>query len=171
MAQPIEMVVDPQRQLVEAVAQVGQPAAVLDHAVELVAMQHQQAQALGRDVHVLVEDFYVAEGVAGEFARELVVVAGDEDDPGTVARLAQDALDDVIVGAGPVPVLAQLPAVDDVAHQVQGVRIVVVQEVEQEFRLAPGGAQVNIGNPEGAPVRRVDFVHGRVPKGCGHSWE
>ena len=45
-----------------------------------------------------------------------------------------------------------------------------IQEIEQEFRLAPGSAQVNIGNPEGAPVRGLDFVHGRVPVGCGHAW-
>ena len=87
------------------------------------------------------------------------------------AAVAQNALDDVVVRPRPVPMFAQLPAVDDIPHQVQGVGIVVVQEVEKEFRLAPGGAQVNIGNPEGAPVRGADLGHGRFPRGCAHAWE
>ncbi len=65
----------------------GQPAAVLDHAVELVAVQHQQALSLGGDVHVLVQDFDVAEGVSGELAREFVMVARDEYDPGALRAL------------------------------------------------------------------------------------
>ncbi|KAG0758409.1 hypothetical protein G6F22_019653 [Rhizopus arrhizus] len=97
------------------------------------------------------------------------MVAGDEHHARAVARLAQDALDDVVVRARPVPMLAQLPAVHDIAHQVKGVRIVVVQEIEQEFRLAPGSTQVNIGNPESTPVRGSDFVHGRFHVGCRHA--
>ena len=51
---------------------------------------------------------------AAELAGEFVMVAGDEDHAGAVAGLAQDALDHVVVRARPVPMLAQLPAVDDV---------------------------------------------------------
>ncbi|CFP04455.1 Uncharacterised protein [Bordetella pertussis] len=166
VAQPVEVVVQPQRGLVERVAQVGQPFAVLDDAVELVAVQHQQLDALGRDVDVLVQDLDIAESEARELPREFVVVAGDEHHPGAVARLAQDALDHVIVGARPVPVLAQLPAVHDVAHQVQRVRIVMVEEIEQEFGLASGRSQVNVGNPQRAPMRGMDLGHGRFHSGC-----
>ncbi|MNT92390.1 hypothetical protein D3C72_2336650 [compost metagenome] len=99
------------------------------------------------------------------------MVAGDEHHPRAVAGLAQDALDDVVMRAWPMPVFAQLPAVHNVAHQIQGVRIVVVQEIEQEFRLAPGSAQVNVGNPEGTPMCGADLVHGRFHVGCRHASE
>ncbi|MOA30716.1 hypothetical protein D3C78_1518240 [compost metagenome] len=97
------------------------------------------------------------------------MVAGDEHHPRAVAGLAQDALDDVVMRPWPMPVLAQLPAVHDVAHQIQGVRVVVVQEIKQKFRLAPGSAQVYVGNPEGTPVCGADFVHGRFHVGCRHA--
>ena len=57
--------------------------------------------------------------VADEGTRELVVVAGNEDHPRALADLAQQLLDDVVVGLRPVPVALELPAVDDVADQEQ----------------------------------------------------
>jgi hypothetical protein len=44
-----------------------------------------------------------------------------------------------------------LPAVDDVADQIEVIGFVVPQEIEQILRLATGRAEVNIGDPD-API-------------------
>lgn len=49
----------------------------------------------------------------------------------------------------PVPAASQLPAVDDVAHQVKRVGISGTQEFEQTHRLAACRAQVDVGIPDG----------------------
>ena len=67
-------------------------------------------------------------------AQELVVIARDVDEAGSLAGLAQQLLNDVVVGLRPVPAGAQLPSVDDVADQIDGVGIVVTQEIEQLAR-------------------------------------
>src|SRR3546814_19619545 len=98
VAQAVEMVVQPQRRLVQRIAQVRQPFAVLDHAVELVAVQPQQPLPARRDVHVFVQDLDVAEGVADEFAREFIVFAVHEHHPGPLPGLAPDALPPPVLG-------------------------------------------------------------------------
>jgi hypothetical protein len=48
-----------------------------------------------------------------------------------------------------------LPAVDDVADQVEGLALHVPDEVEQQLGLAAAGAQVHVRDEDGAVV-----VHG-----------
>ena len=93
---------------------------------------------------------HAAEPAAGKIPEILVMIAGDIDHPGALARLAQQFLDDVIVQLVPLPVFLQRPVVDDVADQVQRVRLGDTQEIQQQFRLRPPCAQVKIGNPDGA---------------------
>ena len=69
-----------------------------------------------------------AEIVGDITARELVVIAGHEDHACALAGLAQDLLHHVVVALRPVPRSAQLPAVDDVADQVQRLAFGVAQE-------------------------------------------
>ena len=101
-------------------------------------------------------------------ARELVVVARHEDHARALARLAQQLLDDVVVRLRPVPVAAQLPAVDDVADQEQRLAVGAPQEVEQRARLAAGRAEVQVGDPDRAKLepseerRLFRFGHFRV---------
>src|SRR6185312_1761194 len=95
-----------------------------------------------------------AEMRAVEVAQELVVVAWDVDHARALARLAQELLHDVVVGRGPVPVGTQRPAVDDVADEVDGVRVVVPQKVEQAFGLTAAGAEVHVGNEQGTKTSR-----------------
>jgi hypothetical protein len=55
------------------------------------------------------------------------------------------------VGPRPVPAALELPAVDDVADEVELIRFVVPQEIQQKIGLATGSTQVNIGYPD-SPV-------------------
>ena len=151
-AQAVEPAVQRQDHGVAAVAQIGQPARVLHHAVEEVAVGDQKAPAVGGDVDHLVRHFDVAEGQPHELPRHRIVVAGHVDHARALARLAQQLLHHVVVGPRPVPAAAQLPAVDDVADQIQRVGFVVLQKIEQITRLAAGRSQVDVGNPQGAVV-------------------
>ena len=134
------------------VAEHGQPARVVDDAVERVAMHDQQPLAVGGDVDGLVHHLHVAERHAVVVAQRLVVVAGHVDDARALARLAQQLLHHVVVALRPVPAALQAPAVDDVADQVDLVGVVVLQEIEQELGLAAARAQMNVGDEDGAVV-------------------
>src|SRR5262249_19155253 len=83
-------------------------------------------------------------------SQELVVVAGQIDDAGALAPLAQQLLHHIVVRLRPVPARAQLPAVDDVAHQIDGVRVVPAQEIEQALGLAAASTEMDIGDEERA---------------------
>ena len=50
----------------------------------------------------------------------------------------------------PIKTCAHAPAVDDVAHQEDGVGVVVTQEIENDLRLAAARAQMQIGDEESA---------------------
>src|SRR5271169_1275005 len=87
-------------------------------------------------------------------AHRFVVIAGDIDDLGALARLAQYFLHDVVMRLVPIPAPLELPAVDDVAHQVEVVGLGAAEEIEQPLRLAAGGAKMGIGDPDGAKTQR-----------------
>ena len=90
-------------------------------------------------------------------AQELVVIAGDVDDLGALARLAQKLLDEVVMRLRPVPARFQRPAVDDVADEIDRVGIVEAQEVEQKVGLRTAGSEMNVGDEQRAkaPLRAL----------------
>jgi hypothetical protein len=147
-------------QAVERIAEQGEPARLLHHAVEEVAVRDQQAPAVGGGVHRFVHDVDPAEGMVDVVARELVVVARHVDHARALARLAQDLLHHVVVRLLPVPAPLQAPAVDDVADQVERVGLVPLEEIEQELGLAAGRAEMHVGNPDGAVPMRGRIVDG-----------
>ncbi|NJZ82794.1 hypothetical protein GO280_01406 [Ralstonia solanacearum] len=159
-ADAVEMPVHRQDQRVQRVAHVGEPARVLHHAVEQVAVHHPQALAGGGHVDGVLGHLDVAEVQAVELARHLIVVAGDEHHAGALARAAQHLLHHVVVRLRPVPAAAQLPAVDDIADEVQRVGRVVLEEIQQEVGLAARRAEVDVRQPDGAIA--VDFLGGRI---------
>ena len=88
-------------------------------------------------------------------AQELVVVAGQIDEAGAFAGLAQKLLHHVVVRLRPIPARPQLPAIDDIADQIDRVGIVIAQEVEQAFGLAAARAEMNIRNKESTEQTRA----------------
>ena len=54
----------------------------------------------------------------GELLKELIVIAGDHDDPGLFAAVSKKLLDQDIVLSIPEPVSLQLPAIDEITHDV-----------------------------------------------------
>jgi hypothetical protein len=145
----------------------GEPLGVLHDAVELVAMHDQVALAVGRLVDHVARHDHPAEVHAAEVADAVVVVAGDVDHFGPLSRHPQDLLDHVVVGLGPVPAAAQLPAVDDVADQIELVALDVADEVQQQLGLTPSGPQVQVADEDGTVAANGDVgAHGQPPLRC-----
>jgi hypothetical protein len=48
-----------------------------------------------------------------------------------------------------------MPKVQDIAHEIQGVGLVVAEEVEEELGLAASGPEVDVRDPDRAVPRRL----------------
>lgn len=155
---PVQPGVQSERRPVRPVSQEGQPASVLDHAVKGVAVGDQEAAAVQRLVDGVLHHHHAAEMHAVEVAHPIVVVAGHVDDLDALARQAQELLHHVVVGLGPVPAALQLPAVDDVAHEIEALAFHVADEVEQQFGLAATRAQVDVRQEHRPVPLNADFA-------------
>src|SRR5580693_10485610 len=117
--------------------------------VELVAVNDEITLAVGRGVDCLPLDLDPTEGQAEELPGEFIMVAGHENHPRAAPHLSQQFLHDVVMGLWPVPAGTEPPAVDDVADQIDCVRLDMAQHVQNEMRLAPARAQVQIRQEQG----------------------
>ena len=133
-----------------------------DH-IELVAVDDEQPPSVGRRVDIGGAHLDAAEMRAEVVAQEFVVVAGQVDDAGALARLSQQLLRDVVMRLRPMPVPAEPPAVDDVADQVDRLGVVVAEKIEEEVRLAATRTQMHIGNEQGAHVARRERCGHQIP--------
>jgi hypothetical protein len=162
-AHHVEPGVDAERGDIGPVAQKGQPFGMAHHHVEGISMHDEVALAVRCDMHGLLHHLDAAEVVTGKIAQEFVVIAGDVDHARALAGLAQELLHHVIVGLRPIPAAFQLPGIDDVANQIDGLGIVVTKKVEQHARLTSARAQMYVRNKE-RPIARAFaiVVHGTV---------
>jgi len=167
-AHPVQRLVEPERELVAVVAQIGQPARRAHDDVELVAVHHQVAPALRRLVHDVGADLDAAEAKAGVVAQPLVVVAGDQHDARALAGAANELLDDVVVGLRPVRAAPHLPEVDDVADEVDGVGLAMPEEIEERLGLGGARAEVDVGDEQRTNARRQCRSSGRSGERARH---
>ncbi len=150
----VEPAIHHQRGGVGAVAQQRQPARVAHHAVERIAVDHQQLQPGGGGVHRLARQphpghFQPTPGFQPG-AEHFVMVAGDIDHLGAGPRVPQDQPQHVVVMRVPVPRPPQPPAVDDIADQVEIPARCLAQEIGQEIGPAPAGAKMRVGDEHAA---------------------
>ena len=149
-AQPVVMDIQLEQQLVAHVPRPGEPAVIEHHRIIFIAVAHQQAAAIGGGVDGLQRDLHPAKGEAGIGAQHLVVIAGDIDDARALGRQLEHAAHHIIVALRPVPAALQLPAIDDVPHQIEGVGLDGLEEIEQQIGIAARRAEVDVGNPHAA---------------------
>jgi len=135
---------------------------VLDDAVEEIAVDDPQTLARERGVEGFAAHVDVTESEVAELSRSFVMIAGNVDHLRAFAGFAQHFLDHVVVRLRPEPAFAELPSIDDVTDQIEVLRIVMAQKIEQIVRLAAAGAEMDIGQPDG-PVAMV----GRAIVGAG----
>ena len=128
----------------------GEPARVLHHEIEDIAVDHQIAPAVGTLMDGVLHDVDAAEMRAVIVPQELVVIARHIDDLGALARLAQHLLHEVVVRLRPVPVRSQRPAVDDIADEIDGIGVVAAEEVEQSVGLRAAGSEMDVGDKQSA---------------------
>jgi hypothetical protein len=158
-AQPVEHAVGGQREIVGFVAEQREPARLRDDEVEHVAVHDEVAAAVGGLVHDVLDDLDAAEMRAVIAAQEFVVIAGDVDDAGALARLAQQLLHHVVMRLRPVPGGLQRPAVDDIADEIEDVGLVPAQEVEEFFGLTAARAEMHVGDEKRAISFRGEVRH------------
>ncbi len=144
--QPVRL----EQQHINAVAEEGEPASIEHDAVELIAMQHKQAAPVRGGVDVFADKLDAAEVEPGIVAERLVMVARHVDHARAALRPLEDGAHHVIVARRPVPALAQLPAVNDVADQIERLALGRLQEIEQQIGVAAGGAEMRVRDPDGA---------------------
>ena len=125
------------------------------HDVEIVTMRHEKTPTVRRRMDSRAHHLDATEGHADILSGKLVVVARDIDHPGALADFAKQLLDDVVVGLRPIPAASEAPAIDDVADEVDGFRIVVFEEVEDELVLATASPKMEVGHEEGAIAGRA----------------
>jgi len=132
---------------------IEQPVEVRE-AVELMSVQDEITLAVGGDVHRAFDESDRAEAHAEELLEEFVVIAGDEGDFGALAVFPKQLLDEHVVVFRPKPFASQLPAVDEVADDVEVRAFGVAEEGEEFLHLGMSGTQMNIGDPDGAIVHK-----------------
>ena len=88
-----------------------------------------------------------------EVDHELVVISRDVNDARAFARFAQNFLNNVVVLLWPINSTTQRPDIDEIAHDVQCLEIVLAQKVEQCRRVTAACAQVRIRDPSGSVSR------------------
>jgi hypothetical protein len=96
--------------------------------------------------------------VADKFTRKLIVVARNKNNAAAFAGTPQQLLHYVVVGLRPVPLAAQLPAVDDVTDQIKIVARVRPQKIQQRRGLAARCAQMNVGNENRAQALALGII-------------
>jgi hypothetical protein len=159
-ARGVEHAIEPKRGLVGMIAEVGEPAGVLDHHVEVIAVDDKIALAVAGLMDRGFRNLDPAEMVAVVVSQELVVVARHVHDARALAGEAQELLHDVVMGLRPVPAVFELPAVHDVTDEIDHVGLMIAQEVEQPLGLAALGPEMNVGDEEG--VESGTTVHPRA---------
>ena len=134
------------------VAQVSEPAHVLHNGIEFVSVHDEQSAAVRRFVNGVFLKRH-ARIMPVEGGEEFVVIADDVDDFRSLPAFAQKFLNDVVVLLRPVNATAKGPNVDEVADKVEGVKLHILQKIEEDAGFAPTRAEMNVRNPTSAIAR------------------
>jgi hypothetical protein len=148
-AQAIEVQVEIENPVVQVRADLFEQVVEVREAVGLVAVRDEIFPPVRADVNDLLRERDAAEPHAGEFLHELVMIAGEVDDARLLAAFAEQFLDQDVVVVAPVPAEAQLPAVNQVADDVEVAAVGDAQEVEQVRDVRVFRAEVHVRNPDG----------------------
>ena len=151
-AHAIEIQVEIQNPVVEPGADLFQQPIELRQTVELMPVQHEEFFAVRRRVNHLTRNRHAAEIHAEELLQKFVMVPGDVNDLRVLAAFAEEFLDQHIVVVLPVPLGLQLPAVEEIADEIEITALVVAQEIQQGVHLRMLRAEVDVGNPDGTKL-------------------
>ena len=148
-AHGVEISIQRDREIVGVVAEQRQPTGVADHHIEQIAVDDEKAPPVGRYMDGLIHHLDAAEMGAIVLTHELVMIARHVDHACAFARLAQQLLHHVVVRLRPVPSGLELPAINNVADQIDQVGVVVAQEIQELFGLAAPGPKMDVRDEQG----------------------
>ncbi len=133
--------------------------------VRLMTVDDEVFFPVGGGVDDLMRHGHAAETHPGELVDELVVVAGDVDHLRLLAAFAEQFLDEHIVVVAPIPAEFQLPAVNQIADDVEIFAVHHAEEFQQLLHAGVLRAEMDVGNPDRTAGDR--FAQGSNPdRGC-----
>ena len=126
------------------VSNIGQPTGMLDHAVKQVTMDNPQSLAIGSFMDVVFLNSNLAKIETEIMARGFVMIAWNIDNASTVAGLAKQFLNDVIMVLRPEKAFLQLPAINNIAHEIECLATCVFQKMEKCIRPTTLSAKMGV---------------------------
>jgi hypothetical protein len=132
------------------IAEQREPARVLHDEIEAIAMCDKIALAVGRDVDNLISHLDPAEMCPIVITQEFIMISRNVEELNAAAALPQQLLHDIVMRLRPVPARFQLPAIDDVADQIDDIRFMKAEEIEQALGLTASRSKMYIGYEESA---------------------
>ena len=107
-------------------------------------MDNPQPLAISNLVDVVFLDSNLAKIETEIMARSFVMIARNIDNAGTVAGLAKQFLNDVIMFLRPEKAFLQLPAINDIAYEIEFLTTCVFQKMEQGIRTTTLSAKMSV---------------------------
>ena len=97
-----------------------------------------------------------------EVGHQFVVISRNVNHMRALAGFSQNFLDHVVVLLWPVDPATQRPDIDQVAHNVERIEIVLAQKIEQGRCVATPRAQMRVGYPRGSIMSRRQNIFRRL---------
>jgi hypothetical protein len=129
------------------------------------AVQNQVTFAICGGMNDLTRQHDAAKIHIDKLLQEFVMISGDVNDLRFLAAFAKQLLNENILIVLPMPLRPQLPAVNEIADQVQVAAIALAQKLQKRIDLRVLGAEVDVGNPHGT---KAHFVRGERFRVCNH---
>ncbi len=78
------------------------------------------------------------------------MITSNVDDVGTLATLAEQLLDHIIVLLRPMPIAPQAPPIDNIADKIDRLGFMIAKKIQKQFRLCGLGTEMHIRDKEGS---------------------
>eukprot|EP00998_Keelungia_sp_KM082_P004144 NODE_1521_length_1309_cov_1.384941_g1508_i0.p2 GENE.NODE_1521_length_1309_cov_1.384941_g1508_i0~~NODE_1521_length_1309_cov_1.384941_g1508_i0.p2 ORF type:complete len:242 (+),score=34.14 NODE_1521_length_1309_cov_1.384941_g1508_i0:353-1078(+) len=131
-------------QVVGRVPKIGQPSGIFDNPVKFIAMNDQQAFAIGCFVDIVHFDIDMPKGHIDKFTGKFIMVSGDKDDFGAIFCLIHDCRDNSMVTFRPIPAFLEPPAVNNVTDQIIGICCYFIEEIQKKICLTSTCPQMDV---------------------------
>ena len=102
-----------------------------------------------------------------EAGYQLIVISRNINYASTLAGLAQNFLDDVVMFLRPINSTAERPDIDKIAHNIERLEIILAKKIEQCCGVAATSAQMRVGDENAAVLWSDALGKGSVHGSCG----
>ena len=153
-AKPIEIQIEIKNPVVKVRAELFEQMIEVRQAIRLVAVDDKIFFPIGGGVNRLTRNGDAAESHAHELLDEFVVIAGNVNHLRLLAAFAEDFLDEHVVVIAPEPPELQLPAVNEITHEVEIFTVHHAQKFEQFCNVRVPCAEMDVRDPNRTATHR-----------------